>query len=55
MWKSSGSPRQGEVAVSLRTSQARYKPALRRCKRHEVDIKAQALASKLANKDTKGF
>ena len=55
IWRSNGSPRQGEVAVSMRTSRARFKLALRWCKRHEADIKAQAMASKLANKDTKGF
>ena len=55
LWRSNGSPRQGEIAVSMRKSRASFKLALRWCRQNELKIKSQALATKLANRDTKGF
>ena len=49
------SPRQGEIAVSMRKSQAIFKLAPRWCRQNELKNKSQAIATKLVNRDTRGF
>ena len=52
---SNGSPSQGELAVFMRKSRATFKLALRWCRQNELKIKSQAKATKLANRDNRGF
>ena len=54
-WRSNGSPGQGEIAVCMHKSHATFKLALKWCRKNKFKIKSQAIAAKLANKDTKGF
>ena len=55
LWRSNGSPRQGEIPVPMRKSRATFKLALRWCRQNELKNKLQAMATKLADRDTRGF
>ena len=55
LWRSNSIPRQGEIAVSMRKSQASFNLAPKWCSQNELKIKSQAIATKLANRDTRGF
>ena len=54
-WRSIGSPREGPIAVIMRASRARFKLALRECKREEERMRAEALAAKMVGGDGAGF
>ena len=53
LWHRAGKPRQGPVYDTMRHSRSLFKYALRYCKRQEKQIKADLLASNLAEKDSK--
>ena len=55
LWHRVGKPRQGPVYDTMRHSRSLFKYALRYCKRQEKQIKAELLASNLAEKDSKSF
>ena len=46
-WRSVGSPREGIIAFNMRASRARFKLALRECRREEARLRAEALATKM--------
>ena len=46
-WRSMGSPREGTIAYNMRTSRARFKLALRECRREEARLRAEVLAAKM--------
>ena len=54
-WRANGSPREGPIAATMRTSRARFKLALRECKINEDRIKAEAMAAKMVAGDSAGF
>ena len=54
-WKQVGSPRHGTSATAMRTSRARFKLSLRRCRNNELRLRNEALAQKLAANNTKDF
>ena len=45
-WRSMGSSSEGIIAYNMRTSRARFKLALRECRREEARLRAEALAAK---------
>ena len=55
LWRSLGSPREGEAAARMRASRAQFKLALRECRASESRMRAEALAQKLAAKDITGL
>ena len=55
LWRTSGSPREGDLAERMRRDRARFKLALRECRTEEARLRDEALAAKLASKDSKGF
>ena len=55
LWKSSGSPRFGPIACAMRKSRADFKYALRQCRLHEDEMRAEALSYKLQNGDVANF
>ena len=54
-WRSIGSPREGPDAFDMRLSRARFKQALRECKREEGRMRAEALAAKMVVGDSSGL
>ena len=54
-WRNSGSPRDGPMATEMRRTRARFKLCLRWCKAHEQHLRAQSLATKLANGNSYEF
>ena len=54
-WRQMGSEQQGDSAVHMRVSRARFKLALQWCKKREGELRKNALTNKLAESDTKGF
>ena len=54
-WKESGRPRQGPIFEDLKEAKARFKSALRYIKKNESELRREALAKKLIQRDTKGF
>ena len=51
LWVSSGKPKQGEFFDNMKRSRARFKYALRMCKKHEIELRADSLAKHLLQKD----
>jgi len=54
-WAETGKFRQGPIYDQMRVTRARFKLALRYCKQNQEALKADALASSLANNDTSKF
>ena len=54
-WRIAGSPREGDVALRMRAYRAQFKLALRECRASEDRLRTEAMASKLANHDVKGY
>ena len=54
-WRSVGSPREGPIALTMRSSRARFKLALRECKREEDRMRAEAMAEKLLAGNSSGL
>lgn len=54
-WKYSGSPRQGDVYDDMRRARAQFKLALRYCREHIEQMKADACASSVFDKDARKF
>ena len=54
-WRSIGSPREGPDALNMRRSRARFKLALRECKREEERMRAEAIAAKLVVGNSSDF
>jgi len=54
-WVSDGKPRFGPTYGIMARTRASFKLALRYCKHHEESLRADAFASKLAEKDFKSF
>ncbi len=54
-WRVGGSPRWGPLAEMMRSTRARFKLCLRWCKAHEQQLRAQALAAKLASGNSSDF
>lgn len=54
-WKSMGSPRQGSAFLDMRVSKARFKYALRSCRKHRERKQADGLAKALLNRDSTSF
>ena len=50
LWKNNCSPRQGEIAVSMRKSRATFKLALWWCRQNDLKNKSQAMVTKLGNR-----
>ena len=55
MWKSAGKPRFGEICFSMNQSRLRFKSALKFCQHNESQMRADALARSMMNKDMNGF
>jgi hypothetical protein len=55
LWVGNGKPRQGPLFDIMRLSRSRFKSALRQCRKLESRAKADAVAKKFLNKDTKLF
>ena len=55
LWKLAGMPRDGPLYDEYKRARANSKYAIRCIKRHENDLKREALGRKLADMDTKGF
>ena len=51
LWVSTGKPKQGEFFDNMKRSRARFKYALRMCKKHEIELRADSLAKHLLQKD----
>ena len=49
LWKSSGCPRFGPIACAMRKTRADFKYALRQCRLHENEMRAEALCNKFQN------
>ena len=47
-WRMEGSPREGQVALYMRQTRARFKMALRWCKQQEQQLRARALGESMA-------
>ena len=54
-WQFNGKPKEGPLAKLMRTRRAHFKSCLRYCKLNEDRARADALASKLLNKDSISF
>ena len=54
-WKEAGKPRQGPIFEAHKESKASSKCAIRYIKKHENELRREALTRKLITKDTKGF
>ena len=54
-WKEAGKPRQGPLFEAHKESKASSKRAIRYIKRHENELRREALARKLVSKDTNEF
>ena len=48
LWRDGGSPKEGVLAQFMRSTRAEFKYALRGCHTHENNLRAEALANKLA-------
>ena len=55
LWKYGGSPRFGPLACTMRRSRADFKYALRQCRLHEEEMRAEALSNKLQNGEVVPF
>ncbi|ELT97153.1 hypothetical protein CAPTEDRAFT_193490, partial [Capitella teleta] len=55
LWVSAGKPRQGSLYVQMSRNRARFKYALRRCKREEAQIKADKLTESFLSRDNTAF
>ena len=55
LWKSSGSPRFGQLACAMRKSRADFKYALRQCRLRENEMRAEALSRKLQSGEVVPF
>ena len=55
LWVNAGKPRNGPVFQLMKRCKARFKYALRQCKRSEESCKADALAKKMLNKHYDAF
>ena len=55
LWRENGSPRNGPLAFMMRRSRAHFKLALRYCRRHEAQLRADALSNKLEEHDFVNF
>ena len=55
LWRSLGSPREGEAAERMRADRARFKLALRECRASEARLREEALAAKLTAGDSAGY
>ena len=54
-WRASGSPKHGPIYETMRTSRARFKQALRQCRKDRAKHTADKLAEQLINNNTRGF
>ena len=54
-WRSAGSPRDGDLATSMKQTRVSFKNALKLCKDNEDHMRAESLAAKLGSKDTISF
>ena len=54
-WKSAGKPRFGEICFSMNQSRLRFKSALKFCQHNESQMRADALARLMMNKDMNAF
>ena len=54
-WRRENSPRQGDIACAMRTLRARFKLALRWCRRNEESLRAQALQINFRVRTPLGF
>jgi len=54
-WVQSGRPRSGAVFTRMSRYRASFKLALRYCRQHEEQMRADACANTLNLKDSKGF
>ena len=55
MWKHAGQPKHGPIYEIMRKSRSQFKYALRSCKRNEDNMRADAMANSLLNKDSVEF
>ena len=55
IWRGANSPRSGQLAENMRRSRAIFKASLRRVKRHEQAMRAEAIASKLRSGNILSF
>ena len=54
-WKSADKPRFGEICFSMNQSRLRFKSALKFCQHNESQMRADALARSMMNKDMNSF
>lgn len=54
-WVRSGKPRSGPELIDMQQSRSKFKLAVRYCKKHEIEIRANILGTDLLNKDAKQF
>ena len=54
-WREAGSPREGPIALHMRTTRALFKRMLKECKKRHDDMRAEALARKYRNMEGKDF
>ena len=55
IWRNNSKPRHGPEYDYMKLSKARFKLALRECRRNEELMKADAMANKLKHNDCAGF
>ncbi len=55
IWRNNSKPRHGPEHEDMKLSRARFKLALRECRRNEELMKAAAVANKLKHNDCAGF
>jgi hypothetical protein len=55
MWKLQGSPREGELAHSMRTSRAKYHKQVKHLKSNQTQLRNQKLAESLSHADNRNF
>ena len=54
-WKSAGKPRFGKICFSMNQSRLRFKSALKFCQHNDSQMRADALARSMMNKDMNAF
>ena len=54
-WRAAGSPRDGDLAVRMRTARAQFKLALRQCRASEERLRTEAMAQQLASHNITGY
>ena len=54
-WQCTGSPRDGDLAISMKQRQVSFKIALKHCKDNKDYMRAESLAAKLGSKNNISF